>query len=158
MNSKLSQQIRFVGTSPNRKSLLRTGFSAAFGKYLFVTNTITSGLLMAVGDILQQENEYQHGKLKERYDLKRLNRMFVVGLLLGPIHHVFYKYLDILLPKRTMNSIGQKIFYDQIIMSPMCIATFFYGMGLLEGKNVQECNEEIIKKAPRVYMVGIMYL
>lgn len=79
--------------------------------------------------------------------------MFYVGLALGPLHHVFYKYLDIFLPKRTMNAIGQKIFYDQILMSPACILTFFYGMGLLEKKSLKECTQEVKEKGLHVYMV-----
>lgn len=81
--------------------------------------------------------------------------MFYVGLALGPLHHFFYKYLDFFLPNKTIHSATQKIFYDQIIMSPACIACFFYGMGLLEGKNVGECTDEIKLKAPKVYLVFI---
>lgn len=74
MLSKLFNQFRSISTSTTRSSLLRSGFKAAFGKYLFVTNTVTSGVLMGIGDLIQQEIEYQKRIIPERYDFKRLGK------------------------------------------------------------------------------------
>lgn len=43
-----------------------------FGKYLLLTNTVSSGLLMIAGDVICQEIEYRRGELKERYDCRRI--------------------------------------------------------------------------------------
>lgn len=43
-----------------------------FGKYLLLTNTVSSGLLMIAGDVICQEIEYRRGDLKERYDCTRI--------------------------------------------------------------------------------------
>ncbi len=42
-----------------------------FGKYLLATNTLSSGLLMVVGDLMSQEIEFRKGTLKERYNWTR---------------------------------------------------------------------------------------
>lgn len=42
-----------------------------FGKYLLATNTLSSGVLMIVGDLISQEIEYRQGALKERYNWTR---------------------------------------------------------------------------------------
>lgn len=80
----------------------------------------------------------------------------MVGLAQGPMHHYFYKYLDRLLPKQNLNSVGKKILVDQFVASPLFIISFFYGMGLLEGKRYDECKEELRKKFLTVYTVSIL--
>lgn len=53
-----------------------------FGKYLFLTNTIGSGILMSAGDIIQQYIEYvTDGKHQDGYDWKR-NRKFGIDQIL----------------------------------------------------------------------------
>lgn len=49
--------------------------SLVFGKYLIHTNIISSGVLMWVGDICQQEIEYRQGKLQKRYDYGRMSKL-----------------------------------------------------------------------------------
>lgn len=80
--------------------------------------------------------------------------MFIVGTLMGPMHHAYYIYLDKLLPRADLKTVFKKIFYDQIIASPATIICFFYGMGFLESKSIKECNNEITKKFKYVYTVS----
>ncbi|XP_065155541.1 mpv17-like protein 2 isoform X2 [Atheta coriaria] len=140
---------------PKISTQIRGGtlFNDVFGKYLFITNTVTSGVLMGLGDLAQQEIEYRRHMMAERYDWARMVRMFLVGLSMGPLHHYFYKYLDSYIPKRNLFSITKKILLDQLLMSPVCIAWFFYGMGICENKDLQECTKEINGKFVEVYLI-----
>lgn len=66
--------------------------SLMFGKYLLVTNTVSSGLLMLIGDWVAQEislrtNDAKKEDGKSRYDYNRLLRMGLVGLLGGWLNH-----------------------------------------------------------------------
>lgn len=79
--------------------------------------------------------------------------MFLVGLLFGPLHHYVYGWLQNVLPKRDFKTITKKILFDQVIMSPICILSFFYGMGFMERKSLKGVNEEISKKFVEVYVV-----
>ncbi|GFG33851.1 hypothetical protein Cfor_11050 [Coptotermes formosanus] len=101
-----------------------------FGKYLLLTNTVSSGLLMAAGDLIQQEIDKRRTSASKRFDWKRTGRMFVIGLAQGPPQHIFYKFLDRSFPGRDLKSISRKILLDQLIASPVCICIFFFGMGL----------------------------
>lgn len=60
----------------NKPSKFQNTLNAAFGKYLLVTNTVTSGVLMLTGDLIEQEIEYQQNKIPERYDGKRLRMKY----------------------------------------------------------------------------------
>ncbi|XP_076266748.1 mpv17-like protein 2 [Rhynchophorus ferrugineus] len=159
--SKLGQCLRCLGRLATRKMSTASGSgssvksinSLVFGKYLLHTNIISSGVLMWLGDICEQEIEYRRGKLTKRYDYGRMLRMFVVGLGLGPIHHYYYLYIARVMPKRDLTTVTKKIALDQFIMSPLCIATFFYSMGLLEDKSVQKMNEELTAKFLDVYVM-----
>lgn len=82
-----------------------------------------------------------------------LGRMFLTGLLFGPLHHYFYGWMDRVLPKRNMGSVTKKILLDQIIMSPACIGCFIYTMGALEKKSLKSSTDELKEKFAEVYLV-----
>ncbi|KAG8302909.1 mpv17-like protein 2 isoform X1 [Homalodisca vitripennis] len=127
------------------------------GKYLFLTNTISSGILMAVGDGVQQQIEfYRNVHKSEKYDWIRTMNMAIVGLALGSAQHFFYRYIDQILPKRTFQSVCRKIFLDQIIASPCAIFIFFYGLGLLEDGNFAGAHSEMKHKFFTIYVMDWM--
>lgn len=66
-----------ISSSEHQNSPIRHSIRLVFGKYLLATNTISSGILMILGDLCQQEIEYQQQKLKARYDLARLGNMYL---------------------------------------------------------------------------------
>lgn len=73
LGKKVVLALRCYTTKPKRNySSLRSGWDAVFGKYLLTTNIVSSGGLMAIGDIIQQEIEYQRNMLPKRYDYGRL--------------------------------------------------------------------------------------
>ncbi|GLV34171.1 shams [Carabus blaptoides fortunei] len=143
--------VRKLYSSTKSSKFMRHSFDKIFGKYLLTTNIVSSGVLLGVGDLVQQEFEYRKKLIPKRYDYERVWRMFLVGLAQGPMHHYFYKYLDKFLPKQNLNSVGKKILVDQFVASPLFIISFFYGMGLLEGKCYAECKEELRAKFVTVY-------
>ena len=80
--------------------------------------------------------------------------MFAVGLSQGPLHHYWYGYLDRALPSRSLRTVGLKILADQLAAAPFFAVTFFYGMGLLQGKGLADCWTEFAAKFPAVYLVS----
>lgn len=107
---------------------------------------------MSVGDLMSQEIEYRNGTLTKRFDWTRNAKMFVVGAAQGPMHHYFYGWLDRTYYGATVKITTIKILYDQFIMSPVCIAAFFYTAGWLDGKNTSQCTDEFQSKFKRVYI------
>ncbi|CAH0407814.1 unnamed protein product [Chilo suppressalis] len=142
----------------NRKySTFRRGVNFFFKKNLLVTNSVTSGGFMAIGDLIQQEFEYQSHVQLKRYDWGRLSRMFIVGTLMGPMHHYYYIYLDKVLPKVDVKTAIKKIMCDQLFASPATILCFFYGMGILESKSFKQSTLEIVDKFKYVYTADCLY-
>lgn len=45
-----------------------------FGKYLLLTNTVSAGVLMIIGDLVSQEIEYRAKILEKRYDWQRVGK------------------------------------------------------------------------------------
>ncbi|XP_078472886.1 mpv17-like protein 2 isoform X2 [Lampetra planeri] len=122
------------------------------GRGFLVANTASCGALMATGDAVQQWREKRAGS-RERRDWVRTARMFSVGIVLGPILHLWYVYLDKFLPERTRKVVAKKILADQLIASPPLAALFFFGMGALEGQSVKHSAHEFADKFWEMYMM-----
>lgn len=144
-----------------------------FGRYLIVTNTISCGLMMAAGDLIQQRREhwrrYQYGdyflsggtarviaaspeedekKTNEvaalyEHNYVRTRNMTLVGLIQGPFHHCFYGLLEKIAPGKRARSVIKKTFLDQLIASPTCLIIFFGGLGLMERDKIEVAFKEI---------------
>ncbi|XP_058801460.1 mpv17-like protein 2 [Phymastichus coffea] len=179
-------------------------FSKMFGKYLLLTNTVSCGLMMAAGDMMQQHSDFlkrrinksssnepplaksisdeqqsssvkcDDGSLDESlvrivsksevasetagsYDYTRTRNMTAVGLLQGPFHHYFYAVLEKVVPGRSTTSIFKKTLLDQTIASPTCLGIFFFGLGVMENKNLQDINGEVKLKLYDTWKVDCMF-
>lgn len=121
-----------------------------FHRYLLYTNVGISISLSGVGDTLEQHYEILQGQ-KDRWDTTRTSRMSISGMTVGVICHNWYKFLDSRLPGRTIKVVAQKVLIDQVVCSPICIATFFITLGILERATWAETKKEIKDKAGRLY-------
>lgn len=64
-----------------------------FGKYLLLTNTVSSGFLMFMGESLAQKLQSKDNKI----DSEKVKQMTVVGISQGPLHHVSLSKSNILI-------------------------------------------------------------
>lgn len=64
-------------------------WGSLFGKYLLLTNTISSGFLMSLGDVVSQEIEYRKNLVVRRYDWKRIGKYFYFFRTLIYMHILF---------------------------------------------------------------------
>ncbi|EAT48276.1 AAEL000666-PA [Aedes aegypti] len=124
-----------------------------FGRYLLVTNTISSGLLMMLGDVVAQKIEMKRDGSKQReLDWYRLGCMTLVGISQGPLHHYLYLWMDRALPGTAIRTVLTKIGIDQFVISPIFITTYLYSAGILEGNSVRACTDEITDKFATIYV------
>lgn len=153
-----------------------------FGKYLLVTNTVSCGLMMAAGDVIQQRSEHWKKHCSHKYfpstviaaspeedeevtetissyghDYMRTRNMTVVGLLQGPFHHWFYTILDKVFPGRSAKSVLKKTFLDQSVASPTCLTIFFVGLGILESRKIEEIRKELKLKFGETWKVDCCF-
>ncbi|XP_014773370.1 mpv17-like protein 2 [Octopus bimaculoides] len=125
-----------------------------FSKYLLLTNTVTCGGLLAVGDAFTQKIEHLgHDSSTFKYDWPRTGRMFTVGLFMGPATHFWYTFLDKMLVGTAGITVLKKICCDQAVAAPYFCTTFLVGMSLLEGKGWKVAVGELKEKFLTIYMM-----
>lgn len=129
--------------------MLRRSWTSLFrGRLLLLTNTLSSGGLLAAGDCLQQQWQRRQQPDSQR-QLGRTGRMFVVGCSLGPLMHFWYLWLDSAFPARGVRSLStvlKKVLIDQVVASPSMGAWYFLAIGTLEGQTLQESWDELKEK------------
>lgn len=131
---------------------LKTFHKKAFSpKYLLYTNVCISVSLSSVGDFLEQHYEL-YKKDIDKYSAKRTFHMALSGLTVGVACHYWYKFIDARIPGRTLSIVLRKVFWDQVICSPIVISTFFITLGILERTGKDEIIREIKEKAWRLYL------
>lgn len=130
---------------------------AAFTKHLLITNTLVCGGLGGLGDFLQQKLERSLSLEPRSNDWPRTVRMTTVGLLIGPIGHVWYRFLDSTFPGNSKMTVLKKLALEQALVSPSLLLGFFIGMGTLEGKSLKLCIDEIKEKFVFVYLVDCLF-
>lgn len=164
LRAKLRKQVQ----STMRKlvfQLLRKSENTLFGKYLLLTNTVSSGLLMFVGEVAAQKID----KSNKPPDWEKVKQLTVVGISQGPLHHYTYLWMERLLPGTTKSAVFKKILSDQVfrnllflfptkkfcfqlIVSPIFIVHYFYTAFFLAGKSTHETNELVKKTFLTVYL------
>lgn len=77
----------------------------------------------------------------------------VQGLLYGPLYHVWYIYLDRVLPGWTVRVVLTKLVADQLVMAPLSVVLYFISLGILEGQKVHEMQYDIRHKGPPLLAV-----
>lgn len=82
--------------------------------------------------------------------------MLKVGFCLGPLQHIFYKYIDGRYPCRNIRTVVQKILIEQTVASPIYIVAFFVACGVVENK-IDKCSSELRNKFVDIYVVRKFY-
>lgn len=142
-------------------NFLRNLNNSLFKKYLLTTNTVSSGILLSMGDGISQYIEFKlqtpsKDEKNAKFNWDRNVKMFIVGAAGGPLHHYFYAWLDKKYPSVTLRTTTIKILYDQFVMAPMCIVLFFYSAGWLYGQSMANCWKELKSKIAVVLIADWM--
>lgn len=142
----LSSKIATIVTKLNHYA------TAAFSpRYLLLTNVTISANLSGLGDVLEQHYEILTGDITQ-YEPKRTVNMSASGATVGVLCHFWYQFLDSRLPGKSLGIVVKKIIVDQFIGSPLCIATFFCTLAVIEKSTFEELKNEVKQKALRLYI------
>ena len=91
------------------------------GRYLIVTNTVSAGTLDGLADAVEQcwvERVQPH-------NWPRTLRMGTTGLLLGPVDHCWYRFLDSRFPGSHAAAVAKKVALDSFMYLPIGIVLFY---------------------------------
>ncbi|XP_060082513.1 mpv17-like protein 2 [Ylistrum balloti] len=133
-----------------------------FTKYLFVTNTLATGGLLALGDCITQKMETAYARQQDQdlvpgkytHNWGRTGRMFTIGVMLGPFNHLWYtKIIEKIVKTGGKQGAVKRILADQAIAGPFFCFSFFFGMGMMEGRGVDGALQEVKDKFLTVYVI-----
>ncbi|KAJ9137612.1 Protein sym-1 [Coniochaeta hoffmannii] len=112
-----------------------------------LTQSITTSVLFAVGDITAQQLVEKKGF--QNHDLARTGRMALYGgTIFGPAATTWFKFLQRNVNLRSANStILARVALDQGVFAPTFIGIFLSSMAVLEGTSPQEKLEKSYKPA-----------
>jgi len=91
-------------------------------------------------------------------DQRRALKFVMFYLILTPISHYWYKYLDRLFEKKRKEKADdekkslidptalKKLALDELLYDPFCIVLFFTVISILEGKNLSQVKDKIVKE------------
>jgi len=120
------------------------------------TKALTAGSLSYLGSIITQKVFEKQPSMNHARALK----FVAFSMLLTPISHVWYKYLDTLFKedpaasgdasKKKSSGFNttalKKMLVDELLYDPFCIVFFFVVIGLFERKSGQEIVEKVKKE------------
>ncbi|SPO02164.1 related to glomerulosclerosis protein Mpv17 [Cephalotrichum gorgonifer] len=114
-----------------------------------LTQSVTTGLLMATGDIIAQQGFEKKGR---NHDAVRTARMTGYGaFIFGPAAANWYRFLNRYVVLGNKNTeIAARVVLDQGLFSPAAVGVFLGTMGVLEGRqdpgaHVQEHYWQVLK-------------
>ena len=127
-----------------------------FNKHLFATNIGLSFGLSGVGDILEQKMENSNRKQSRKKVTinwqRTLHMSTSFGLTSGFLCHFWYNYLDKMLPGSSIRIIIQKIAWDQVLFSPVCIVSCLLVAGKMENKSLSSLGSQTVQLGGRLYL------
>lgn len=143
----LRLQAKNAQVTQNLRKVSKVAFNS---KYLLYTNVAISVTLSSIGDLLEQNYEIYMKEL-EIWDMKRNAHMAFSGFTVGIICHHWYKILDKLLVGRSIKTVIQKLFLDQVVCSPIIILLFFASVSIFEEAPLEDLITETREKFLTLY-------
>lgn len=114
-----------------------------------MSNLSLSFVLSGLGDVVQQSLEQK----KEKWNkIRTLQMSTSFGLTSGFLCHHWYKYLDYVLPGRGLSIVVRKVAWDQILFSPLCIASCMLVAAKLEDVDQKTALRQTLQLGGRLYL------
>uniref|UniRef100_W8C6Y9 Mpv17-like protein n=1 Tax=Ceratitis capitata TaxID=7213 RepID=W8C6Y9_CERCA len=114
---------------------------------------ISYAVLWPTGCLIQQTME---GKNLKTYDWMSCLRYCVFGsMYVAPTLHGWVRLTSAMWPQMNLRVGVMKALVEQISYGPFAVTSFFFFMTLLEGRSFEEAVQEVKKKFPKAFEVGI---
>lgn len=124
-----------------------------FKNYPMVKGMATYSIIWPTGCLIQQTLD---GKDWRTYDYKQFMNFAIFGTcFVAPTLYGWIRMSSQMWPTMSLKAGLTKAIVEQFSYGPFAGTSFFFGMSLLEEKTVDEAVNEVRKKFPDTYKVGI---
>ncbi|KAF7268402.1 mitochondrial inner membrane protein Mpv17-like [Rhynchophorus ferrugineus] len=119
-------------------------------KHFLLVQCVQTGSMMAVGDVVAQT--LIEKKQNKEFEPMRTVKFGLLGVcFVGPTLTVWYRILAKYLGKSGSSSGAlKKVAIDQIVFLPTFLAVFIANVNLMNGKNMRDLKQEMVKTYPDV--------
>ncbi|KAL5414292.1 Protein required for ethanol metabolism [Paraphaeosphaeria minitans] len=113
-------------------------YQAKLKKAPLLTQSITTAVLFATGDVIAQQAVERKGL--DKHELARTGRMFAYGgIIFGPVATKWYTFLANRVSLSTTNrTIAARVAADQFVFAPINMTCFLSSMAYFEGSSVKD--------------------
>ncbi|PAA51230.1 hypothetical protein BOX15_Mlig018157g2, partial [Macrostomum lignano] len=118
--------------------------------HLLAANCVICGVSSCLGDIISQRLESTNND-RRTHSWSRTATISLCGLMLGPLSHYWYLYLDRRFVGRTGRSLAYKLLFDTIFFSPLYITLYVLALGLLRKSTLEEVRDDLIESGLTIY-------
>eukprot|EP01098_Paradermamoeba_levis_P008666 TRINITY_DN3581_c0_g1_i1.p1 TRINITY_DN3581_c0_g1~~TRINITY_DN3581_c0_g1_i1.p1 ORF type:complete len:282 (+),score=70.34 TRINITY_DN3581_c0_g1_i1:201-1046(+) len=116
-------------------------YSKLLDVYPVRTKGITTALIVGVGDVVGQKLQQQEG---DKWDIKRTMYMAGYGgCYLAPCNHFWIRFLEKMIPRKTLPNVFLKVIVDASTAGPFLILCYFASRGIYAGENVDQIQSRI---------------
>uniref|UniRef100_A0AAF5PJI2 Mpv17-like protein 2 n=1 Tax=Wuchereria bancrofti TaxID=6293 RepID=A0AAF5PJI2_WUCBA len=125
-------------------------------KRLLLTNVAVTSSLLGVSDGLQQwiSGDYNSNQ-NESFNVARTRQFATMGLVIGPMCHFWYRWLEKTMIRGTKATIISKKIACDIVASPVFGSILISGLALLEGNSIVDAIAEYRRKFIRIFVLDI---
>lgn len=149
--------LTFLTHKLGKKMFVQKSFWSKFRRTLR-QKPVTPGMLTfattwATGSLLQQ----MWLSDQEQIDWQKCGRYLLYGgFFIAPTFYAWIRLSSVMYPKPGIKSAVAKTILEQITYTPLVISSFFFGMSLMEGKDVRKSMKEVSAKfLPTYHVSGI---
>ncbi|KAL4432324.1 hypothetical protein ABPG74_011083 [Tetrahymena malaccensis] len=126
----------------------------------FTSISLSTGVILGLGDVLEQYIEKKSTKAPKPFELRRVLNMSAYGLTIyGPFCSLWYtKWLPSLAPLTPTPALKQlslKILYDETLQSGFFYMSFLYTLTRLEGGSHQQGKDKVKRDFFRCYLADL---
>lgn len=143
--------------------LMGSTYKQNLEKHPYITNCLTSGMLVALGDFCAQRIERKmtiQSPGKDGYNYTRTFRMAQWGVCAVGLMLPWYRYLDAAgrsLKMGVWKTVAFKVGFDQLLFMPLFINVYFAFTGVLEGKSLGEIEVRLKDKVLPSWMTSLVF-
>ena len=102
-------------------------YKKLFGKYLFITNTVSYVTLFGLGDAMTQLMERRMRGEEREHDFRRSLCVIAFASFQGPVNHFWYLGLDKFIKGTVHKTVFKKLLADQVVFAPYACTSFYLG-------------------------------